>query len=108
TGTLDYGQGHASPFAQVLSNRLGVPFEKIRLLQGDSDELVAGGGTGGSRSMMQSGGAIVEASDIVMASPPTPLRIRHAMSIACPKVWRSAICRSTISSPRLPKRHSAV
>jgi carbon-monoxide dehydrogenase large subunit len=62
TGTLDYGQGHASPFAQVLSEKLGVPFEKIRLLQGDSDELVAGGGTGGSRSMMNSGMAIVEAS----------------------------------------------
>jgi carbon-monoxide dehydrogenase large subunit len=66
TGTLDYGQGHASPFAQVLSARLGVPFQKIRLRQGDSDELVAGGGTGGSRSMMQSGGAIVAASDIVI------------------------------------------
>jgi carbon-monoxide dehydrogenase large subunit len=66
TGTLDYGQGHASPFAQVLSARLGVPFDRIRLLQGDSDEMVAGGGTGGSRSMMQSGGAIVEASDIVI------------------------------------------
>jgi aerobic carbon-monoxide dehydrogenase large subunit len=66
TGTLDYGQGHASPFAQVLSDRLGVPFEKIKLLQGDSDEMLAGGGTGGSRSMMQSGGAIVEASDLVI------------------------------------------
>jgi carbon-monoxide dehydrogenase large subunit len=66
TGTLDYGQGHASPFAQVLSDRLGIPFEKIKLLQGDSDELVAGGGTGGSRSMMQSGGAIVEASALVI------------------------------------------
>ena len=62
TGTLDYGQGHAAPFAQVLSEKLGVPFEKIRLLQGDSDELIAGGGTGGSRSMMNSGQAIVEAS----------------------------------------------
>ena len=66
TGTLDYGQGHASPFAQVLSQRLGIPFEKIKLLQGDSDELIAGGGTGGSRSMMQSGGAIVAASDLVI------------------------------------------
>ncbi|HVC58931.1 MAG TPA: xanthine dehydrogenase family protein molybdopterin-binding subunit [Acetobacteraceae bacterium] len=66
TGTLDYGQGHASPFAQVLSDRLGIPFNKIKLLQGDSDELVAGGGTGGSRSMMQSGGAIVEASGLVI------------------------------------------
>jgi aerobic carbon-monoxide dehydrogenase large subunit len=34
TGTLDYGQGHASPFAQVLSSRLGIPFRQIRLLQG--------------------------------------------------------------------------
>jgi carbon-monoxide dehydrogenase large subunit len=66
TGTLDYGQGHASPFAQVLAERLGIPFERIRLLQGDSDELIAGGGTGGSRSMMQSGGAIIAASDIVI------------------------------------------
>jgi carbon-monoxide dehydrogenase large subunit len=66
TGTLDYGQGHASPFAQVLSARFGVPFEKIRLQQGDSDQLLVGGGTGGSRSMMQSGGAIVEASGIVI------------------------------------------
>jgi aerobic carbon-monoxide dehydrogenase large subunit len=62
TGTLDYGQGHAAPFAQVLSEKLGVPFERIRLLQGDSDELLAGGGTGGSKSIMHSGTAIVEAS----------------------------------------------
>jgi carbon-monoxide dehydrogenase large subunit len=66
TGTLDYGQGHASPFAQVLSEKLGVPFERIRILQGDSDELLAGGGTGGSRSMMNSGQAIVEAAGKVI------------------------------------------
>ena len=64
TGTLDYGQGHASPFAQVLCDRLGVPFDKVRLLQGESDQLIAGGGTGGSKSMMASGAAIVEASAI--------------------------------------------
>ncbi len=63
TGTLDYGQGHWSPFAQVLAQRLGIPFRRIRLLQGDSDELIAGGGTGGSKSMMTSGVAIVEAAD---------------------------------------------
>jgi carbon-monoxide dehydrogenase large subunit len=62
TGTLDYGQGHAAPFAQVLHTYLGIPFKKIRLLQGDSDELITGGGTGGSKSIMASGGAIVEAS----------------------------------------------
>jgi carbon-monoxide dehydrogenase large subunit len=66
TGTLDYGQGHATPFAQVLSEKLGVPFERIKILQGDSDELLAGGGTGGSRSIMNSGMAIVEAADKVI------------------------------------------
>ncbi len=65
TGTLDYGQGHASAFAQVLSARLGVPFEKINLSQGDSDELLAGGGTGGSKSLMASGTAIIEGAEKV-------------------------------------------
>jgi carbon-monoxide dehydrogenase large subunit len=66
TGTLDYGQGHWSAFAQVLHQYLGVPFESVRLLQGDSDELVAGGGTGGSKSLMASGAAIIEASALVV------------------------------------------
>jgi len=66
TGTLDYGQGHAAPFAQVLTGKLGVPFERIKLLQGDSDELLAGGGTGGSRSMYASGTAILEGADEVI------------------------------------------
>jgi aerobic carbon-monoxide dehydrogenase large subunit len=61
TGTLDYGQGHATPFAQVLASRLGIPFDRIRLLQGDSDELITGGGTGGSRSAAASSMAMVEA-----------------------------------------------
>ncbi len=62
TGTLDFGMGHATPFAQVLSEKLGVPFEKISLVQGDSDRLVIGGGSGGSKSIMHSGTAIVEAA----------------------------------------------
>jgi carbon-monoxide dehydrogenase large subunit len=66
TGTLDYGQGHATPMAQVLSARLGIPFDRFRLLQGDSDELLHGGGTGGSRSGYASGTAAVESSDLVI------------------------------------------
>ena len=54
--------GHATPFAQVLSAQLGIPFEKISLLQGDSDKLIAGGGSGGSKSIMHTGTAIVEAA----------------------------------------------
>jgi len=60
-GTLDYGQGHASPFAQVLTEKLGIPFDRFRLLQGDSDQLLAGGGTGGSRSAIVGSEAFLEA-----------------------------------------------
>jgi carbon-monoxide dehydrogenase large subunit len=60
TGTLDFGMGHATPFAQVLSERLGVPFEKITMIQGDSDRIPVGGGSGGSKSLMHSGTAIIE------------------------------------------------
>lgn len=67
TGTMDYGQGHATPFAQVVAERLGIPFDRLRLIQGDSDELIAGGGTGGSRSIMTSGAALAQAADRVVA-----------------------------------------
>jgi carbon-monoxide dehydrogenase large subunit len=66
TGTLDYGQGHATPFAQVLCAELGVPFESVKLEQGDSDVVHAGNGTGGSRSITASGMAIVEASKLII------------------------------------------
>ncbi|WP_027532351.1 xanthine dehydrogenase family protein molybdopterin-binding subunit [Bradyrhizobium sp. WSM3983] len=66
TGTLDYGQGHATPFAQVLCAQLGVPFESVKLMQGDSDIVHTGSGTGGSRSITASGMAIVEASKLVI------------------------------------------
>jgi carbon-monoxide dehydrogenase large subunit len=67
TGTLDYGQGHATPFAQVLSAQLGVPFEKITLEQNDSDAVRFGNGTGGSRSITATGTAIVESAALVIA-----------------------------------------
>ena len=66
TGTLDYGQGHATPFAQVLCAQLGVPFESVKLVQGDSDIVHTGNGTGGSRSITATGQAIVESSKLVI------------------------------------------
>jgi carbon-monoxide dehydrogenase large subunit len=66
TGTLDYGQGHATPFAQVLSAQLGVPFDKVTLEQGDSDLVRFGNGTGGSRSITATGQAIVESAALVV------------------------------------------
>jgi len=62
TGTHDHGQGHWTSFAQIVAERLGVPIDRIRFMQTDSDQLSAGGGTGGSKSLMSSGTALVEAS----------------------------------------------
>jgi carbon-monoxide dehydrogenase large subunit len=50
----------------VLATRLGLPFERIHLVQGDSDQVSFGGGTGGSRSLMMSGAAITQAADLVI------------------------------------------
>ena len=64
-GTQTNGQGHDTAYAQVLHQRLGVPFERIRVVQGDTDRIRAGGGTGGSRSLTAQGMAIMDASDVV-------------------------------------------
>jgi len=64
-GTQSNGQGHETAFAQVLAEKLGVPFESISIKQGDSN-WVNGGGTGGSRSLNMSGGALNVASDEVI------------------------------------------
>ncbi|TMJ31225.1 MAG: xanthine dehydrogenase family protein molybdopterin-binding subunit, partial [Alphaproteobacteria bacterium] len=66
SGTLDYGQGHATPFAQVLGGKLGIPVPRFRLLQGDSDQLKVGGGTGGSKSALVASQAFLEAGDKVI------------------------------------------
>jgi carbon-monoxide dehydrogenase large subunit len=66
TGTLDFGQGHWTSFAQVLHRQLGVPFDRIRLVQGDSDRVKAGSFSGGSKSLIASGTAILRAGEIVI------------------------------------------
>ncbi len=62
-GTQSNGQGHETVFAQFLHGRLGVPFDKIRLVQGDTDRIAKGGGTGGSRSVTMQGSSIWGAAD---------------------------------------------
>ena len=49
-GTQSNGQGHETVYAQYLSDQTGLPVEKINIIQGDSDKIPTGGGTGGSRS----------------------------------------------------------
>ncbi len=50
-GTQTNGQGHATAYAQFLAGPLGLDYDAIRVVQGDSDDLPSGGGTGGSRSI---------------------------------------------------------
>src|SRR5204862_2163829 len=67
TGTQHIGQGHETTFPQILAHRLGVPNERIRLRQGDTDLIVAGGGHGSSRATYMGGTAIWRASDEIIA-----------------------------------------
>ncbi|SFL12302.1 xanthine dehydrogenase family protein molybdopterin-binding subunit [Shimia haliotis] len=50
-GTQSNGQGHETVYAQFLSDQTGIPVEMIEVVQGDSDRIKQGGGTGGSRSV---------------------------------------------------------
>jgi carbon-monoxide dehydrogenase large subunit len=63
--TQSTGQGHETAYAQVVAQRLGVPFESIAVKQGDST-WARGMGTGGSRSLNMAGGALEVASDEVI------------------------------------------
>ena len=62
-GSMSNGQGHETAFSQILNERLGLPFEKIRVVQGDTDRIASGAGTGGSWSLPMGGGAVVHAVD---------------------------------------------
>ncbi len=65
-GTQSNGQGHETVFAQILNERAGIPFEKVRMIQGDSDLIAKGGGTGGSRSVTMQGNSINATADIMI------------------------------------------
>ena len=66
SGSLNYGQGHHVTFSQILTAILGIPVDKFNLLQGDSDELIAGAGTGGSRTVISAGTALLHAAEQVI------------------------------------------
>ncbi len=80
-GTFSHGQGHRTTYAQILSETLGVAFEDINIIQGDTDVVAFGGGTGGSRSSQMGGIAVrraglalvEEAKDIAAELIQTPV-----------------------------------
>ena len=66
TGAHSHGQGHATTFAQIVSERLGVPNSSVELVHGDSDKTPFGMGTYGSRSLAVGGVALSKALDKVV------------------------------------------
>ena len=66
TGTQAAGQGHETVWAQLVSAQLGVPFEAMRLVQGDTDRVKSGEGTAGSHSSYMAAGAFRATSEVVI------------------------------------------
>jgi carbon-monoxide dehydrogenase large subunit len=67
TGSHSHGQGHETTFAQLVSEKLGLPMENIEISHGDTNKVQFGMGTYGSRSLAVGGEAIVKALDKVIA-----------------------------------------
>ena len=65
-GTHSHGQGHETVYSQMVSDFLGVPYESVRLIQGDTDKVAMGRGTVGSRSMTVGGSALRFAADEII------------------------------------------
>ncbi|MCX7683669.1 MAG: xanthine dehydrogenase family protein molybdopterin-binding subunit [Acetobacteraceae bacterium] len=65
-GTQSTGQGHETAYAMITAKELGVPMERIRIVQGDSDAAPFGGGTGGARSLYSEGTALLATTATVI------------------------------------------
>jgi carbon-monoxide dehydrogenase large subunit len=65
-GTHSNGQGHETTFAQIAADAFGLPADRFRFRQGDTDDLDSGGGHGGARSMHQGGTALLMAAEGVI------------------------------------------
>jgi carbon-monoxide dehydrogenase large subunit len=65
-GTHSHGQGHATVFAQLVHEQLGVPFEAIKYVQGDTAQVPIGRGTYGARSAVVGGNALLAATEAVI------------------------------------------
>ena len=67
-GTQSNGQGHETVYAKFLSDQTGIPHDLITVIQGDSDLIKQGGGTGGSRSVTTQNNATLATVDVIMTS----------------------------------------
>jgi carbon-monoxide dehydrogenase large subunit len=62
-GSQSSGQGHATAYAQIIADRLGIAPDRVRMVQGDTDRIATGTGTGGSSSIPCGGASLASASE---------------------------------------------
>ena len=62
-GTSAHGQGHRTAYAMLVAEQTGIPIDAIELVDGDTDQVPQGGGTGGSRSLQTGGSAVSQATE---------------------------------------------
>src|SRR5581483_6822630 len=67
TGAHSHGQGHETTLAQLVVDQLGVPFDQVEIVHGDTAKVPFGMGTYGSRSLAVGGTAMVKAMDKIVA-----------------------------------------
>ena len=65
-GTFAHGQGHQTAFAMLVHDQTGIPIDRIRLVDGDTDLVPRGGGTGGSRSLQIGGSAVRQVTETLV------------------------------------------
>ena len=67
TGSHSHGQGHETTFSQLIAEKLGVPYEDVEVIHGDTMQTPIGMGTYGSRSLAVGGEAIMKSCDKIIA-----------------------------------------
>ncbi|WP_232686774.1 xanthine dehydrogenase family protein molybdopterin-binding subunit [Halobacterium zhouii] len=65
-GTSGHGQGHGTTYAQIVANELGIPYDDVEVVEGDTDEIPHGMGTYGSRSAAVGGSSLVKSAEKVV------------------------------------------
>jgi len=67
-GTHSHGQGHGTTYAQIVADELGVPYDEVAVVEGDTERIPQGTGTFGSRSAITGGNAVAESAREVLAA----------------------------------------
>jgi carbon-monoxide dehydrogenase large subunit len=81
-GTHSHGQGHATSFAQIIGTQLGLPLDRIEIVEGDTGRVPTGFGTHGSRSLFKGGQIMVEACAGVIEQAKRAVAVQYAVDPA--------------------------